>query len=162
MLARINDRLGQSQISRELGVTLGEWRVLAVMQYLGEASLRSIAKQAFLDEGQVSRSVASLAARGFVDRLGSKGGRGLKLRLSPTGGELHGHGLAFAQQLNQPSEYGLTDGEYAALMGLLDRVLHRVHSEYAALRASVSGHERGEAVRVLDKSMSPKVARKRP
>ncbi len=137
LLGRVNDRVGQAEIQRRFGITLGQWRVLGVVGYLGEATLRTVARQAFLDEGQVSRSVAALVRRGFIRRLvNDRDRRERGLRLSASGGRLHGRVLDYARKVNRPGAYGLTDAEQRDLMRLLDKVLERVHADYAALKRS--------------------------
>jgi DNA-binding MarR family transcriptional regulator len=124
LLARINDRIGHAEVAAPFGVTLGEWRVLAVISYLGEASLRTVARQSSLDEGQVSRSVKSLVGRGLiVRREAGRDRRSLRLALSAAGRTLHARMLARAREVNQPASYGLDAAELGALMRLLDRVL---------------------------------------
>ncbi len=137
LLARVNDRVGQAEIGRKFGITLGQWRVLGVVGYLGEATLRSVARQAFLDEGQVSRSVAALVRRGLIRRLVNGSDRREKgLRLSAAGKRLHGRVLDYARTVNRPGAYGLTEVEHRDLMRLLDKVLERVHADYAKLKRS--------------------------
>jgi DNA-binding MarR family transcriptional regulator len=141
LLARVNDRVGQAEIQSKFGLTLGEWRVLGVVGYLGEATLRAVARQAFLDEGQVSRSVAALVDRGLVRRhVSTSDQRRSGLRLSAAGQRLHSRVLDYARKVNRPAAYGLTAMEHRDLMRLLDKVLDRVHADYAALKRSDAKH----------------------
>jgi DNA-binding MarR family transcriptional regulator len=135
LLARVNDRAGQAEIQHHFGITLGEWRVMGVVGYLGEATQRAVARQAFLDEGQVSRSVAALVERSLIRRqTSSMDRRESRLRLSAAGKRLHGRVITYARAANQPRVYGLTAPEQTELMRLLDKLLGRVHADYAALR----------------------------
>jgi DNA-binding MarR family transcriptional regulator len=139
LLARINDRVGQAEVATPFGITLGEWRVLAVIGYLGEAALRAVARELRLDEGQVSRSVKVLAGRGLiVRRMGSGDRRSLRLALSPSGRTLHRRVLARAQEVNLPANYGLTPAEIGELMGLLDKALAHL-AEPSAKTSALEG-----------------------
>lgn len=150
LLSRVNDRVGQANISGRFDITLGEWRVLAVIAYLGEASLRAVAREAFLDEGQVSRSVSGLVARGLVFRtVSERDRRGIRLRLSPRGQTLYDQIFAYVLELNQPDSFGLSIAEHAMLMELLDRMLALVRGDAVRLDAAADDRSadarRGEA-----------------
>ncbi|MBN9272147.1 MAG: hypothetical protein J0J15_18250, partial [Mesorhizobium sp.] len=43
LLTRINDRQAHNMLVSTYRITLGEWRTLAVVQYLGKPSLRAVA-----------------------------------------------------------------------------------------------------------------------
>jgi DNA-binding MarR family transcriptional regulator len=50
------------------GVTLMEWRALALLGDFAPTTLQALARQAGLDKSQVSRVVSGLVARGLVRR----------------------------------------------------------------------------------------------
>lgn len=49
-------------------ISVAEWRVVAQLGILHNASVREMARQACIDPAEVSRSIASLERRGFVER----------------------------------------------------------------------------------------------
>ena len=49
-------------------LSVAEWRVVAQLAVLGIGTVRDMARQACVDPAEVSRSVASLERRGFVER----------------------------------------------------------------------------------------------
>jgi DNA-binding MarR family transcriptional regulator len=55
-------------LAQESGLSVAEWRVVAQLGVLHNGSVREMARQACVDPAEVSRSVASLEKRGFVER----------------------------------------------------------------------------------------------
>ena len=72
---------------REFGVSLWEWRTIALLGAAGEAlSLGHLARAAGIDKSQMSRVVSGLAKRRIVLREAHPGdGRGVHLTLSKQG-----------------------------------------------------------------------------
>ena len=62
----INDRLAQAHMSEAFGITLGEWRVFAVIQFMAPVSLADLGRQMLVDKGQLSRMVRRLVERGWA------------------------------------------------------------------------------------------------
>ena len=93
-VANLLSRGAELRYRREFGVSLWEWRSVAL---LGGAeaplSLSELARAAGIDKGQMSRVVSGLAKRKLVMRdANDADGRGVHLRLSKTGRKLY-HGL---------------------------------------------------------------------
>mgnify|MGYP003611335451 FL=1 len=85
-LARANDRDAQSSLFNRYGMVLSEWRTLAVIRVTRPCTLRRLATEDFLDEGQVSRTVKMLVDRGWVAREPAPGdGRSFLLTLTAEG-----------------------------------------------------------------------------
>lgn len=124
LLARINDRDAQNQLMRRHGITLGEWRTLAVIRYLGRCTLGELAGEGFLDIGQVSRSVTALVERGLIARAENRRDRrAISLTLSEAGEAIYQQVMVYASEANATVLAALTPEEQAQLSGLLDRVM---------------------------------------
>lgn len=131
LLTRINDRDAQNMMIKQYGITLGEWRTLAIIFYLKSTSLRALARQAFMDEGQVSRSVTALIDRGLVSRQpGTEDRRSIILSLTHEGLALHDKVMGFARQMNEEILGAFSAQEQDLLLGLLDKLLTTVHQEF--------------------------------
>ena len=88
LLAKLLDRATARQLREQDDLTLAEWRVLAHLETLGEASSARIATAAAADRAEVSRAVASLERAGLIVRRPDSGNR-KRLLLRP--GLLNGH-----------------------------------------------------------------------
>jgi DNA-binding MarR family transcriptional regulator len=90
LLAKLLDRATARQLREQEDLTLAEWRVLAHLETLGEASSARIAAAAAADRAEVSRAVASLEKAGLiVRRPDSENRKRLLLRLTDEGRKLH-------------------------------------------------------------------------
>ena len=90
-VANLLSRGAELRYRREFGVSLWEWRSIAL---LGGAaallSLNELARSAGIDKSQMSRVVAGLAKRGIVLReADAADGRGVRLALSKSGRRLY-------------------------------------------------------------------------
>jgi DNA-binding MarR family transcriptional regulator len=91
LVANLLSRGAELRYRREFGVSLWEWRSLAL---LGGAeaplSLNELARSAGIDKSQMSRVVSGLAKRGLVVReADSADGRGVRLALSKAGRKVY-------------------------------------------------------------------------
>ena len=90
LLAKLLDRATARQLRDQDDLTLAEWRVLANLETLGEASSARIAAAAAADRAEVSRAVASLEKAGLILRRPDHGNRKrLLLRLTDRGQQVH-------------------------------------------------------------------------
>ena len=90
-VANLLSRGAELRYRREFGVSLWEWRTIAL---LGDAakpqSLNELARAAGIDKSQMSRVVSGLAERGVVLRAADAvDGRGVRLALSKAGRKLY-------------------------------------------------------------------------
>lgn len=92
-LTRLSNSLSRSaaiRYRRDFDVSLGEWRVIALLRHPA-TTLNRLARRAALDKAQMSRVVAKLEARGFIRRdAGTR--RSTQLSLTAEGQEVY-HGL---------------------------------------------------------------------
>jgi DNA-binding MarR family transcriptional regulator len=91
MVANLLSRGAELRYRREFGVSLWEWRTIALLGAAEEAlSLGHLAHAAGIDKSQMSRVVSGLARRRLVLREAHPGdGRGVRLQLSKTGQRIY-------------------------------------------------------------------------
>jgi DNA-binding MarR family transcriptional regulator len=90
-VANLLSRGAELRYRREFGVSLWEWRTVALLGGAKEAqSLNELARAAGMDKSQMSRVVAGLTKKGIVVReVDSSDGRGIRLSLAPKGKTLY-------------------------------------------------------------------------
>jgi DNA-binding MarR family transcriptional regulator len=114
----------------EFGLSIPEWRVMAILGE-GEAlstqvlSTQAVIARTEMDRVKVSRAVIRLAEKGLVSRAPHpEDQRAQILRLSARGAALYRRIVPRAHALQAELAEVLSPAEIAALMGMLDR-LHR-------------------------------------
>ena len=90
-VANLLSRGAEMRYRREFGVSLWEWRTVALLGGAVEAqSLNDLARAAGMDKGQMSRVVSGLTARRIVSRqTDANDARGIRLTLTAPGGKLY-------------------------------------------------------------------------
>jgi DNA-binding MarR family transcriptional regulator len=122
-LSTLGDRMGQLRISRQFGLNLGEWRALGVIHALAPVTLATLAREMYLDKGQLSRSISNLIAGGLVAHSASRRDRRQTIfALTAEGRRLHGRVLAYVIGRNAQYTRSLASSERAELLRLLDKV----------------------------------------
>ena len=91
MVANLLSRGAELRYRREFGVSLWEWRTIALLGAADEPhSLGDLARAAGIDKSQMSRVVSGLTKRKLVMRAANdEDGRGVQLRLSKSGRKLY-------------------------------------------------------------------------
>jgi DNA-binding MarR family transcriptional regulator len=91
VVANLLSRGAELRYRREFGVSLWEWRSVALLGGSpAPMSLNELARSAGVDKSQMSRVVSGLAKRGVVLREADEAdGRGVRLALSKPGRRLH-------------------------------------------------------------------------
>jgi DNA-binding MarR family transcriptional regulator len=91
VVANLLSRGAELRYRREFGVSLWEWRTIALLGAADEPlSLGHLAHSAGIDKSQMSRVVSGLAKRRVVLREAAPGdGRGVRLTLTRTGQRLY-------------------------------------------------------------------------
>ncbi len=108
---------------RELDVSLGEWRAVALLADGAPQSLIQLSRAAGLDKAQMSRVVASLTRRGLVLRELSPHSRSaVALSLTRRGREIYAGLIDAAAERDQAFRAALTPEELAALESALDKL----------------------------------------
>jgi DNA-binding MarR family transcriptional regulator len=86
VVANLLSRGAAMRYKREFGMSLAEWRTIALLGEQARLSLNELARAAGLDKSQMSRVVSGLTERGFVARGADENdGRGVQLSLSQAG-----------------------------------------------------------------------------
>jgi DNA-binding MarR family transcriptional regulator len=101
-VANLLSRGAEMRYRREFGVSLWEWRTVALLGGAASPlSLNDLARAAGVDKSQMSRVVSGLSGRRLVLRAGDKAdGRGVRLRLSSAGRRLYAGLIGAAAERN--------------------------------------------------------------
>lgn len=123
LVANLLSRGAALRYKREFGVTLWEWRTLALVGDQPGLSLKELAKIADLDKGQVSRVVTGLAERGLLIRATDENdARGIRLSLTKDGKKLYQSLIHAAEERNAAFLSALTQQERTALGNVLNKL----------------------------------------
>ncbi len=118
------------------GVTLQEWRTLALLAAGGPLGLNQLARAAGLDKAQMSRAVSALTARELIQKRRSEaGGRATSLTLSRRGRALYGDLIAAAAERDRAFRACLNTEEQA----VLETALQKLQSLALALTRASEG-----------------------
>jgi len=86
LVAKLIDMRVERLLKEKSGISVAEWRVVAQLGVLHNGSVREMARQACVDPAEVSRSVASLEKRGYVERhVNVRDRRSPRFSLTPAG-----------------------------------------------------------------------------
>lgn len=126
-VANLLSRGAELRYRREFGVSLWEWRTVALLGAAEEAlSLGELARAAGVDKSQMSRVVAALSRRAIVLRADDKAdARGVKLRLSARGRRLYEGLIRAAAERNAALLACLGARERECLERVLDKLAAR-------------------------------------
>ena len=123
MVANLLSRGAAMRYRREFGVSLWEWRTIALLGAGAPQSLNELARAAALDKSQMSRVVAGLIERGLVSRAADEhDGRGIRLALTKTGIAVHLGLMRAATERNDAFLRCLGKAERACLERALARI----------------------------------------
>ena len=101
-VANLLSRGAEMRYRREFGVSLWEWRTVALLGGASEPqSLNELARAAGVDKGQMSRVVSGLTGRKIVSReTDANDGRGIRLSLTRSGRSLYRRLIGAAAERN--------------------------------------------------------------
>jgi DNA-binding MarR family transcriptional regulator len=115
-LANALSRGAALRYRREFGVSLMEWRILALLGGFAPLTLRDLARESGLDKAQASRAVKALVERGLVERApGSTDAREVALRLSDEGRRVQDGLMRSAREREAAFRAALPPGSLAML-----------------------------------------------
>jgi DNA-binding MarR family transcriptional regulator len=127
LLSKMIDRVTAQHVRDTAQLSLAEWRVLTHVEMIGKCSAADVASVAYSDRAEVSRAVASLEQRGFVQREANPRNRRSSLvSLTEAGKSVH---AAIRGERGKFYEQWLTDlseTERVALNAALEKVTRRV------------------------------------
>ncbi len=123
MVAKLVDRYFARLLARQCGLNIAQWRCVALLHLAGRSTHRDLARQAWVDRGEVSRALAELERRGLVSRTPNPGdGRSPLFALTAAGEALF---LSFRPQWRRFQQQ-LNAALSSAELPLLDRALERL------------------------------------
>ena len=134
MVANLLSRGAELRYRREFGVSLWEWRTIALLGAAEEAlSLGHLASAAGIDKSQMSRVVSGLAKRRIVLREAHPGdGRGIHLTLSKPGRRVYEGLIRAASERDQAFRNCLSAKE----KDVFDKALTKLAGQARALIAN--------------------------
>lgn len=131
-IVALGDAVGRAlrEAYREEGVTIAEWRVLAVIaQDDGGAAARDVARMTPMDKMSVSRAIAGLERKGFVARLASAADKRVaQLSLTQDGLDLYRRIAKKALGFEEKWLAALDGAERQAFAGMLAKLERRAAS----------------------------------
>ena len=126
-VANLLSRGAELRYRREFGVSLWEWRSIALLGGApGPLSLNELARAAGIDKSQMSRVVSGLAGRRLVARSSnSADGRGVQLALSKAGRRLYDGLIGAAAERDQAFKNCLSSNEKKVFERALSKLAGR-------------------------------------
>ncbi|MFC4726759.1 MarR family winged helix-turn-helix transcriptional regulator [Coralloluteibacterium thermophilus] len=119
---RISSAIAQLY-SERYGLTVTEWRVVAVLARFPDLSANDVARRTAMDKVAVSRAVARLLEAGRIERETADGDRRRSvLRLSAEGLRIHREVAPLALAFERRLLAGMGAGERALLLQMFDRL----------------------------------------
>lgn len=116
-------RLLSRRLSEAYGISVAEWRVLAMVGRFGTMSPSVVGERTAMDKVKVSRAAASLVARGMLKQSQDPAdGRGRLLRLTRKGASVHKGSLPLVRGLEEELAGGLSRSDWASLNKALSRI----------------------------------------
>lgn len=125
-VANLLSRGAELRYRREFGVSLWEWRTVALLGGASEPqSLNDLARAAGMDKSQMSRVVAGLTKKKIVVRESdARDGRGIRLSLALRGKALYRKLIHAASERNDAFLGCLTAKERASLDSIMTKLAH--------------------------------------
>jgi len=123
LLANLYTKASASAYERGFGLTLNEWRIIALLSAGGKLSISRLADQAQFDRGLTTRVIATLIKHQFVKKVrDSQDGRGEIASLTVQGQALVREVTPLATQRNEELLSCLTKNERAIFEGILNKL----------------------------------------
>ena len=133
-------RLFARRYSDAFGLSIPEWRVLAIVGRFDTLSPSAVGELAAMDKVKVSRAAASLVARGLLRQTQDpRDGRGRLLRLTRRGTTVYEGMVPLACELEGQLAEGLSRSEWTALLKALDKLAAYV-KEFDGVDDAVPAH----------------------
>jgi DNA-binding MarR family transcriptional regulator len=129
-VANLLSRGAEMRYRREFGVSLWEWRSVALLGGASEPqSLNELARAAGMDKSQMSRVVAGLTRKKIVVReTDANDGRGIRLSLTKPGQALYRKLIGAAAERNSAFLGCLTAKERVALDAIMAKLANEARS----------------------------------
>ncbi len=129
-VANLLSRGAEMRYRREFGVSLWEWRTVALLGGAAEPqSLNELARAAGIDKGQMSRVVSGLTRRKIITReTDANDARGIQLSLTRSGKSLYQKLILVAARRNSAFVGCLSAKEHACLEQAMTKLAHEARS----------------------------------
>ncbi|NBA98036.1 MarR family winged helix-turn-helix transcriptional regulator [Pseudomonas sp. R5(2019)] len=128
-LSNLYSKNTASVYQRKFGLTMNEWRLIALINTAGALSLNRLASQAHFDKGLASRIVVRLQERGLVARQPDPSdARGVALSLTEAGKALVARVFPETACLNKQLQSCLTKAERDVLAQALQKMTHQARA----------------------------------
>ena len=125
-VARLHAKLNASAtrvLGETEGLTLSRWRILVILNAIGEGTLTEIARRTELDKGQLSRDIKKMIAEGLLNsKTDSRDMRQQTLTISDKGARLHSAAKPAMDQRQEGLRAVLSDREQELLVALIDKL----------------------------------------
>jgi DNA-binding MarR family transcriptional regulator len=116
-------RLFARRYSEAYGLSIPEWRVLAIIGRFDTLSPSAVGEATAMDKVKVSRAAASLVARGLLKQTQDpEDGRGRLLRMTRRGAAVYEGMVPLACELEGQLAEGLSRSEWSILLKALDKL----------------------------------------
>ena len=120
-------RLFARRYNAAYGLSIPEWRVLAMVGRFGTLSPSAVGESTAMDKVKVSRAAASLVARGLLKQTQDPNdGRGRLLRLTRRGVAVQQGMIPLACELEEQLAGGMSRNEWGGLLKALDKLAAHV------------------------------------
>lgn len=124
LLARMIDRETSKQLQSRFGLTLAEWRLLAIATALGPCSASAIGVAGEIDPAEISRAFRSLEAAGLMQREPDPAHRKRQIITpTPAGKDLHARIRSERRAFFQTVLAGLDRDERAVMESGLEKMV---------------------------------------
>lgn len=124
ILSEAVSRAFAAQYERRFGITIAEWRIMAVLGDRSSQATQELIDRTRMDRVKVSRAAICLEQKSLIVRTQPPGDRrALILRLSQRGAAIYREVVPFAHSLQSALMEDLVAGEVAALDDALDKLL---------------------------------------
>jgi DNA-binding MarR family transcriptional regulator len=111
---------------KRFGVSIPEWRVIAVLGRYPGLSAVEVAERTLMDKVAVSRAVTKLIKNGRIDRQFADADRRRSiLNLSEQGREVHNEIATLALQFEQELLQDISEDDYATFNSILEKFLDK-------------------------------------
>jgi DNA-binding MarR family transcriptional regulator len=122
-LASVSAQITMHDMLNELGLSVQEWRALAIIDFLGSAPMNLLAQRAGIQKSQASRLIANLERLGWIQRRTDTEDKRISLlSLTPEGRDLVSKLMARSRDRNRRMLGALDEMERRTLMTLLGKV----------------------------------------
>ncbi|MEL1249463.1 MarR family winged helix-turn-helix transcriptional regulator [Aurantiacibacter gilvus] len=111
---------------QRFGLTIPEWRVMAVLGDVGALTQRDLTRRTIMDKVAVNRACKGLEDRDLAVRTPNEAdGRSHLLDLTEAGREMHGQIMPLAMEMERRLFEGFSANELDLFRKLLDRARHQ-------------------------------------